>query len=83
MLNNMKTLTLICKAIYLLSAIFTCEGFVDITLQGSVGVGVKHVDQARDVLCCVRNDDCLKIQFHIWQMWEVKVRSLTLAMMAK
>ena len=69
MLNNMKTLTLICETIDLLSTLFTCEGFVDITLQGSVGVGVKHVDQARDVLCCVRNDDCLNILFHIWCVW--------------
>ena len=70
MLNNMTfirhklTFFFFCKSQQL--AKFTCEGFVDITLQGSIGVWDPLVNQARNILGRVRDDDCLQIELHIY-----------------
>ena len=60
MIGNLLDFGMICEDVLRYMLCLTSEGFIDITLQGSIRVWVKHVNQARDILCCVRNDDCLK-----------------------
>ena len=64
----------------------TCEGLVDIALEG---VRLAHVPQSRDVLRCVGDDDCLEVIFlhkccyHFFETFLITRKSLTFEMIEK